>query len=435
MDCERVMNGSSAKNVLVFPYGTEISNEIVNSLVHNKHFHLICATSDEALIQLSGQTRLHFLPHVNDPGFEFALLELIRELGVSLVIPAHDDVALLLSEMSLPKDCAVVGQSHEANLIVRYKSKTYASLKHIVPVPATYRLGDDIPFPVFIKPDRGQGSKSTHFIPDKFALDNFMCGRDSSAFIICEFLPGEEFTVDCFSDNGSICFAGPRTRERTINGISTLSRSFSSGPDWETLQHMAAQISAHFRMHGLWFFQAKKSANAELHLLEVATRVSGTMMVNRAKGINFVELALWQATGHEVSINASPGQVLVRRTLDPHYKFDQEFDRLLVDFDDTLLVNDKINVELIGLIFKAKNENKPVILITKNQNRRLATTLHKYGITAIFDDVIHLDVGQSKSSFARKGDLLVDDSFAERNSVLESGVKSISLDMVGMYLD
>jgi hypothetical protein len=198
---------------------------------------------------------------------------------------------------------------------------------------------------------------------------------------------------------------------------------------------MAVQISDYFCMHGLWFFQAKKCANGELHLLEVATRVSGTMMVNRAKGINFVELALWQATGHEVSVNASPGQVIVRRTLDPHYQFDQEFDRLLVDFDDTLLVNGKLNVEVIGLIFKAKNENKPVILITKNQNRRLATTLHKYGITAIFDDVLHIDEGQSKSSFTQAGDLLVDDSFAERTSVLESGAKSISLDMVGMYLD
>lgn len=429
------MNGFSAKNVLVFPYGTEISNEIVSSLIHNKHFHLLSATSDEALIQFSRQSNLHFLPHVNDPSFESALLELIRNFSVSLVIPAHDDVALFLSGMSLPKDCVVVGQSHETNSIVRYKSRTYAILKHIVPVPAIYHLDDDIPFPVFIKPDRGQGSKLTQYIPDKLTLDNFMRGRDSSAFIICEFLPGEEFTVDCFSDRGSICYAGPRTRERTINGISTLSRSFSSGPDWEALQHMAVQISEHFRMHGLWFFQAKKCANGELHLLEVATRVSGTMMVNRAKGINFVELALWQATGHEVSVNASPGQVIVRRTLDPHYQFDQEFDRLLIDFDDTLLVNGKLNIELVGLIFKAKNENKPVILITKNQNRQLATTLHKYGITAIFDEVLHLNEGQSKSLFTREGDLLVDDSFAERTSVLESGAKSISLDMVGMYLD
>ncbi|OGS92174.1 MAG: hypothetical protein A2Z95_00740 [Gallionellales bacterium GWA2_60_18] len=429
------MNESSVKNVLVFPYGTEISNEIVSSLIHNKHFHLLCATSDEALIQISRQANLHFLPHVNDPNFESDLLKLIQNLGVSFVIPAHDDVALLLSGMSLPKDCVVIGQSHEANSIVRYKSKTYANLKHIVPVPAIYRLCDDIPFPVFIKPDRGQGSKSTQYIPDKLALDNFLLGRDSSAFIICEFLPGEEFTVDCFSDRGSICYAGPRTRERTINGISTLSRSFSSGPDWETLQHMAARISGHFCMHGLWFFQAKKDANGELRLLEVATRVSGTMMVNRAKGINFVELALWQAVGRKVSVNASPGQVIVRRTLDPHYQFDQEFDRLLVDFDDTLLVNGKLNVEVIGLIFKAKNENKPVILITRNQNRRLATTLHKFGITAIFDDVLHIDVEQSKSSFTQAGDLLVDDSFAERTSVLESGAKSISLDMVGMYLD
>jgi hypothetical protein len=188
-------------------------------------------------------------------------------------------------------------------------------------------------------------------------------------------------------------------------------------------------------MHGLWFFQAKKRAKGDLCLLEVATRVSGTMMVNRAKGINFVELALWQAAGNEVSISALPEQVAVRRTLVPHYQFKREFERLLVDFDDTLLLNGNLNLELMYLIFFAKNRKRPVILLTKNQNRRLTSALHEFGITSIFDQIIHIGAEENKSSFTRKGDLLVDDSFAERISVRESGAKAISLDMVSMYFD
>ena len=89
-------------------------------------------------------------------------------------------------------------------------------------------------------------------------------------------------------------------------------------------------------------------------LLEVATRVSGTMMVNRAKGVNFVELALWQAMGQPVKIKPTTDPIVVRRTLEPHYDFDRRFERLLVDFDDTLLVNGKLNAALMNLIFIAK---------------------------------------------------------------------------------
>ena len=42
-----------------------------------------------------------------------------------------------------------------------------------------------------------------------------------NAPIVCEYLPGEEYTVDCFSDREhGLLFAGARVRRRTRNGIS-----------------------------------------------------------------------------------------------------------------------------------------------------------------------------------------------------------------------
>lgn len=427
--------GTRRRNVLLFPYGSEISNEVVRALVHNKHFHLIRATSDDALLSAAQGDEVHYLPYVTSSEFEAALHRLIIEREISFVIPAHDDVALIISNMEMPGQCKVVGQKYETNRIVRHKKATYQSLSSVIPVPNIFTELEKIEYPVFVKPDRGQGSKQALLVSDRISLDAYLKGRDPGDFVFSENLLGDEYTVDCFSDRGNLRFAGPRTRERTINGISSLSRTLASGARRIELLDMAEKISAHFEMHGLWFFQAKADGQGTLRLLEVATRVSGTMMANRAKGINFVELALWQSLGHPIELAPKPDTIVVRRTLEPHYEFDKSYERLLVDFDDTLLVQGSLNIALLALVFTAKNLGKPIILITKNQNRALSVTLHQFGISAIFNEIIHLGAEDQKSDFVGKGDLLVDDSYSERAAASRAGAKAISLDMIEMYLD
>lgn len=40
-------------------------------------------------------------------------------------------------------------------------------------------------------------------------------------YVICEYLRGEEYTVDCLTDrNGRLLFISPRSRERILAGIS-----------------------------------------------------------------------------------------------------------------------------------------------------------------------------------------------------------------------
>ena len=393
------------------------------------------ATSDQSILDLEMGEDMEFLPYFSDPDFKSSLLDLISSRDISFVIPAHDDVALLFSEMDLPEHCLAVGQNAEINRIARFKSVTYAHLQDVVPVPRTWENVEDIEFPVFVKPDRGQGSKDSTLFESRSGLEKFLGDRDPGAFVFSEYLPGDEFTIDCFSHDGEVLFAGPRTRERTINGISTLSRSLDRGGKRQTLLDFASRISEHLDMHGLWFFQAKTDKHGELRLLEIAPRVSGTMMVNRAKGINFVELALWQACGHSIALNASEDTVIVRRTLDPHYEHKIEFERLLVDFDDTLVIDGLLNVPLMAMIFKAKNDRKPVILITKHQFGVLEETLRKFGIMDVFDEIHHLGEGDNKADYAEQGDLLVDDSFAERSSVTEKCVAAASLDMIEVYFD
>ena len=52
-------------------------------------------------------------------------------------------------------------------------------------------------FPVFVKPDKGQGSQNAEIINNKESLKNAL--RDNCYIIVLEYLIGKEYTVDCFN--------------------------------------------------------------------------------------------------------------------------------------------------------------------------------------------------------------------------------------------
>ena len=96
---------------------------------------------------------------------------------------------------------------------------TYERFAGILRVPAMHAPEDeDLRFPLFLKPDVGQGSKGTHLARTREELA-FYLARDGSLLVL-EHLPGDEYTVDCFTDrHGALRFVGGRERIRTSNGI------------------------------------------------------------------------------------------------------------------------------------------------------------------------------------------------------------------------
>jgi hypothetical protein len=88
-----------------------------------------------------------------------------------------------------------------------------------------------------------------------------------------------------------------------------------------------------------------------------------------------------------------------------------------VDFDDALLINDKINVDLIKALYQFFNEGKKLILITKH-SRNIYETLKQYRISELFDEVVHLRKEQSKFDFMEIDEsIFIDDSFNERKEI------------------
>lgn len=419
-------------NVLVFPCGTEIANEIIQSLRLNKYFSLLFASSEEVSYCAYRGKTIDFLPYVTDPTFENMLRSLIEEKQIDFIIPAHDDVAFALSELEEYIPAKIIGQSRKVNEIVRFKDVTYDYFQGLLPLAGIYHeKPDEAEFPVFVKPKKGQGSQNSVQLKTPEAFDAFFGDHPLLDFVIMELLPGEEFTIDCFSDKGKVLYFGARTREKMTRGISVQSTAICDSELENIFEAHAKTISQKLSLHGIWFFQMKYDKNKELRLLEIGPRVAGTMMLNRAKGVNFIELSLYQKLGYPVEVIKNDFSISLARALVPRYMHNMQYDHVYIDFDDTLLIDEAfINPDIMKLIFQSKNEQKYIYLITKNKKFNLVKSLHKFGITNIFDDIIHIHESEQKIDFMKPNSILIDDSFHERKEAISAGFYALGVDNI-----
>ncbi|WP_105258041.1 ATP-grasp domain-containing protein [Pseudoalteromonas sp. T1lg88] len=416
--------------VLVVPCGTEIAHEIVRSLYGVKGVEVFGANSVNCYTEISNANVFLGIPFIHEADFIDSLNALIGKHGITHVFPAHDSAALKLTEYAKQLDAKVVSSSFETNDICRSKKKTYACLEDVVRVPTLFNHWDEnLTFPLFAKPDVGQGSVGTKRIDSRADLEAL---NDND--LLCELLPGSEYTVDCVSDaGGELLYAGPRRRCSMRNGIAVETELVTND---DRFYDIALKISQRLELRGAWFFQVKEDENGELCLLEVATRIAGSMITNRFNGINFTELSLLVAEG--VSVKALPNKQKVKlyRNLSYQFHSDLNFTHLYTDFDDCLIVNDKVNTSLLKLIYECINKGGKVSLITRHE-RDIEQTLREYRLSGIFDEVIHIQDKSPKSDYIdASGAIFIDDAFSERADVRSKlGIPTFSVDMVECLLN
>lgn len=419
-------------NVLIFPAGTEIGLEINKSLAYCKDITLFGASSVKSNHASYVFSNYFMLPNVDSINFVEELNNTIEKYSIDYIFPAHDDV---IFEMSQNRDiikAKIVCPSRETCHISRFKSLTYDKLDGIVEIPKRYYSIDEVDeYPVFVKPNRGQGSIGARIIQTREKLQE-ACNKDETLLIL-DLLTGEEYTVDCFSDREKgLLFASGRNRIRTRNGISMNSATVSNNEFFE----MAEKISNAMNFYGAWFFQVKYSSYGVLKLLEVAPRIPGTMCVSRAKGVNLPLLSIYEQERRDINILTNNIQIEVDRALENRYSFVLDYDSVYVDFDDTIIIKGKVNTKLISFLYGCLNQGKKVILITRHNKNSLYDSLNKYRLRELFDEICVVERGQSKASFITdKKSIFIDDSFVERNDVSKQGIEVFDCSQIEMLIN
>ena len=424
---------ADVKNILVFPAGTEIAFEIHDALKNSKFVRLFGATSVPCHAEFVFQTCVTGLPFVDDPALIPALNRVIDAYGIDYVYPAHDSALLRFSEERDALHAKVVASARETVGICRSKTRTYRFLSGAPYLPAFYGSPDEIPgYPVFIKPAVGQGSQGARIIRDRSHLEEAL--SEGQEYTICEYLPGEELTVDCFTDrHGSLLVISPRSRERIRAGIAVRSRNL---PLTEDLQSIAEDINRRLSFNGAWFFQVKKNAAGQFRLLEIAPRIAGTMGLTRNLGINMPLLTLYNFWGIDVSLIPNREDLLLDRAFISRFRTDISYSSVYVDFDDTLIVRGKVNAFLMMFLYQAFNQGKRLCLLTRHSTD-IFSDLEKACIPAsLFSEIIRLDEAGAKTDYIAPDSIFIDDSFSERKRVRDAlGIPVFDLDMVESLID
>ncbi len=419
-------------NVLVFPGSTGIALEIRTALGPCKEVVLYSAG-------VEGPTHAPYIfarhlpvPSVHQPGWIEALNRVIADHQIDFVFPAHDDVVVALAGHAAEIAARIVSSPPESCLVARSKSRTYECLREVVPVPTVYPDVEAVPaYPVFVKPDRGEGSREAQKVTSRRQLECLV--EQDGEYLIMEHLPGAEYTIDCFSDrDAGLLFCGGRERVRTKGGICIHSRTAENG----LFREYAEAISRKLPLHGAWFYQLKEDRRGQLKLLEIAPRIAGTMAVHRVQGVNFPLLSLYEQLRVPVEIRPNPVEVEVDRVLVSRYRPVVDYDTVYVDLDDTLILRDKVNLPVVRFLYQCVNRGMRLVLLTRHAGDP-AETLRRHRLAGLFDEIIRLGPDDPKAGRIRPGRaIFVDDSFRERKAVSERcGIATFDGSMIEMLMD
>lgn len=422
-------------NVLVFPCGSEIALDIYSSVKYSTYFNLIGASSVDDHGKFVFEDYIPNIPFVTDETFISTLKRIVKERSIDAIYPAMDTVIAITKAHEKELGCKVIASPSETTEICLSKRLTYEYLDGIVNIPQIYD-SNNIPmedFPVFAKPIVGYSAKGTKKLNSQEEVEAYL--RNKKDMLVVEYLPGEEFTVDCFTDkNGTLLYSGARKRNRINNGIS-VNTYFVDNQN--PFQEMAFVINSKIKFQGAWFYQVKYDKNGNLCLLEIASRLGGSSLLSRAVGVNFALLSLFDAFDYKVEILKNNYSVELDRALCCRYKIDLHFDSVYCDYDDCLILDKtKINTELVRFLYKCINEKKHIFLLSKHEGTILDDELKGFRLNNLFDEIIHISKEDDKADYIKsRHPIFIDDSNSERLNVkTRLNIPVFSPDMIDVLM-
>jgi hypothetical protein len=381
---------------------------------YSTHFHFIGASSVDDHGKFEFDDYISGIPYINDADFIPTLARIVKERNIDAIYPALDSVILILKEHESEIGCKIIAPSLDTVQICNSKRTTYDILSGVVRIPQIFESKEDVKsIPAFVKPSVGCGSKGARKIASFQELEDLNLTSD---LLLLEYLPGEEYTVDCFTNRtGTLLYSAARSRRRIRNGISVNTVFEDNQGKFRTL---AEKINNKINFQGAWFYQVKRDKNGQLCLLEIAARLGGSSLLSKSIGVNLPLLTLFDAFGCDVSICKNSYQVELDRALNAKYRTDLSFDSVYVDYDDCLILNKQfVNTELVSFIYKCYNQGKNVFLLTKHEGN-LEEELDKFKLDKLFDEVIHILPTDQKYKFITANNpIFIDDSYAERQSI------------------
>ncbi len=278
----------------------------------------------------------HFvqIPNAGDTAFAETLLMICREHNIHVVLPLVTrelmHFANRLNEFEMAGTRVIVTPPASLEIAIN-KSKLYEFLQwRGIEVPA-FRIVEtaeqfigaleELGYPesnICFKPSLSNGSRGFRIVSEQIdeadLLFNYkptqtwirkneavriLSAAPFPQLLVSEYLPGQEYSVDCLCNRGEAVIVMPRLRKKMINGISVEGEFVRQ----EEIIGYCIRIIKELQLHGNIGIQVKQGANGQFLILEINPRVQGTIAAGLGAGVNLPVLAVKQALGIDLSAN------------------------------------------------------------------------------------------------------------------------------------
>lgn len=301
---------------------------IIRCLLQDASIRLTIADADAGAVGRYLHQPFFTIPRATDPHFVEAVLALCRREKIDLVLPLVTRELFPLSQQKnlfQQAGVRVLVSSHHAIQTANDKGACYRFLQNAaMPVPAFFIAKTTEEFilaafelghpqkPFCFKPVIANGSRGFRIVWDRINeaellfrqkplhthitythAVKILSSQPFPPLVVTEYLPGEEYSVDCVAENGKAILVVPRLRQKMINGISVQGRFEND----TAIIDYCTKIIAAIGLHGNIGIQVKRNAAGQPMLLEINPRVQGTIVAALGAGVNLPLLAVQNEMG------------------------------------------------------------------------------------------------------------------------------------------
>lgn len=243
----------------------------------------------------------HVLPPIADATFFDRALEVIEKEEIDVIFPTSGFDTLIYSQkkQELQDRGIVVAISDWPTIETCIdKWRFYEATRDRFPLPhTTMDPKAQTTFPCFVKPVRGKGARGIARCNDAAELAYQVSQRDD--LIISDYLPGEEYSIDCLSDlKGNALAAVPRERIAVKEGICVKGRTVRD-PE---IEQASKDLAEFLGLQGPSCIQMKRDAEGEMRFVEVNPRMGGATIFATLAGVNIAWLLLELTQGRDVDV-------------------------------------------------------------------------------------------------------------------------------------
>jgi carbamoyl-phosphate synthase large subunit len=312
-------------NILMTGGGAPGAAGILECLRQDASLHVTIADANPHAVGRYLHGDFSVIPRADDLSFIDSMLAVCRQKNIHVVLPLVTRELLPLSRNMHAFELAgarVLVSTSESLEIANNKSRLYEFLQwRGIEVPA-FRIVETVEQfkqaveelgypkqPVCFKPSVSNGSRGFRIINN--AIDEahllfnekphstyisyadavrILSSRAFPQLLVSEYLPGDEYSVDCLARHGEAMLVVPRLRKKMINGISVEGGFVKE----DSIIDYCTRIIKELQLHGNIGIQVKRATSRAFLIVEINPRVQGTIAAALGAGVNLPLLAIQQ---------------------------------------------------------------------------------------------------------------------------------------------